>query len=100
MRFRFSGILFFLSFMCSAQDADSLIEQYQSYPNDTTKVSLLLSKGFAFRNTDLVSAGKFAQACYETAVGVKDHKYLAKSLTFRGILRAQTGFYKEAAIDL
>jgi tetratricopeptide (TPR) repeat protein len=100
MKLRFAGILFFLSFLCTAQDVDSLIEQYQTYSDDTTKIALLFNKGFAFRNTDLVSAGKFAQACYETAVQVKDHKYLAKALNFRGTLKAQTGFYKEAAVDL
>jgi tetratricopeptide (TPR) repeat protein len=99
MKLGFSAVLFFVSFLSGAQETDSLIKEYQSYPNDTAKVALLLNKGFAFRNTDLVSAGKFAQACYETAVQVKDHKYLAKALNFRGTLKAQTGFYREAAID-
>jgi tetratricopeptide (TPR) repeat protein len=100
MKLKFIIPLSLLPFLIWAQETDSLLAQYQSYPNDTSKVTLLYNKGYALRNIDLISAGKFSQACCETAVLCKSHKYLAKALNFRGILKAQTGFNKEAAIDL
>ena len=91
--------LFFFTGFLSAQEPDSLLNEYGSYPNDTVKVDLLYNKGYALRNKDLGSAIKFSQACYQTAILAKDHRFLAKALNFRAILKAQTGLNKEAVVD-
>ncbi|MGZ3863992.1 MAG: tetratricopeptide repeat protein [Bacteroidia bacterium] len=97
-----SPFLFFICFfplLLKAQDADSLLREFSTYPDNTSKVSLLFKKGFEYRNDDLASAIKFSEACYKTALLVKDHHYLAKALNFRGTLKAQTGYYEKAAVD-
>lgn len=97
------GIMSLLFCICScfsfAQDADSLLKEFSTYPDDTSKVGLLYKKGFAYRNDDLPSAIKFSEACCKTAEKVKDHHYIAKALNFRATLKAKTGYYKEAAVD-
>ncbi|MGZ3904051.1 MAG: tetratricopeptide repeat protein, partial [Bacteroidia bacterium] len=102
--FKFDKQILFLCLCLSscisfAQEADSLLKEFSTYPDDTSKVSLLFKKGFAYRNNDLASAIKFSEACCKTAEIVKDHQYIAKALNFRATLKAKTGFYKEAAVD-
>lgn len=97
-----TGLILFVlifPFFSFGQDADSLLEQYRSYPNDTAKVSLLYNKGFSLRNSDLPSSIKFAQACYRTSQLVKDSHWKAKALNLQAVLKAQMGMNSEALRD-
>ncbi len=99
MRLKFFGLLFFTSLFLSGQEPDSLLAQYQSYPNDTAKVNLLYKKGFDLRNKDLQAAIKFSQACYQTAILAKNHFYMAKALNLQAVLKEQMGMHEQAALD-
>jgi len=100
MRFKIFSLIFFSVLFLFGQEPDSLLAQYQSYPNDTAKVNLLYKKGFALRNSDLSSAIKFSQACYQTALLTKNNHYIAKALNLQAVLKAQIGMHGEAASDL
>ncbi len=93
-------LLIFTSILCRGQDADSLLQQYRTYPDDTNKINLLYDKGFEIHNTNIPAAIEFAKACYVTAQKVGNPHYLAKALNFTGILRSQTGLQQEALADL
>lgn len=99
MRLKIFGLLFFTSLFLSGQEPDSLLAQYQSYPNDTAKVNLLYKKGFDLRNKDLQAAIKFSQACYQTAILAKNHFYMAKALNLQAVLKEQMGMHEQAALD-
>ncbi len=96
----FISALLLLSFFCSGQEADSLLEVYKGYPDDSMKVDLLYQKGFSFRNKDLPSAIKFAKACYASALKSNNKLYIAKALNLTGVLRSETGMHEEALSDL
>ncbi len=99
MRFNIFYLSFFISLFLNAQDVDSLLQQYKSYPDDTAKVGLLYKKGFELRNSDLPAAIEYAKACYQTAVIVNDNQYLARALNLMASLKSQTGLNLEAIID-
>src|SRR4051812_23772665 len=91
--------LLFISGLVVGQESDSLLDQYRSYPNDTSKVTLLYEKAYAFRNTDLPSAVKFAQACYRAATLSKNDHFIGKALNLQATLKSDMGMNKEAAHD-
>lgn len=97
---KFISALLLISFFCRGQEADSLLEFYKGYPDDTTKVNLLYEKGFSFRNKDLPAAIKFAKACYVSALKSNNKMYIAKALNLTGVLRSETGMQEEALADL
>ena len=99
LKFKILLLFCFSSLLFQAQQADSLLNEYKSYPDDTSKVNLLYTKGFDCRNNDLKSAVKFAQACYQTAVAVKSSHFIAKALNLRAVIKAQMGMNKEAIDD-
>jgi len=99
LRALISLFLLLCSCLSFAQDADSLLKEYSTYPDDTSKAGLLYKKGMVYKDDDLNSAIKFSEACCKTALKIKDHHYLAKAYNFRATLKAKTGFYKEAAVD-
>lgn len=83
-----------------AQETDSLLQEYATYPDDTGKVSLLYEMSFEFRQTNLPVAIKFAKVCYKTAQKVNNKHYLAKALNLLAVLKSQTGNNPEAIEDL
>jgi len=95
--------LIFLFIFCLstvlAQESDSLLERYSSYPDDTSKVNLLYEKGFFFRNTNLPAAIKFSKACSQSAAATNNKFYLAKAFNLSGVLKSQTGLQQEALED-
>src|ERR1035437_4221794 len=99
MRFKIFYLTFFSTLFLFGQEPDSLLEQYQTYPNDTAKVNLLYKKGFALRNTDLSLAIEFSQACYQTALLAKNNHSIAKALNLRAILKEQMGMHEQAEFD-
>lgn len=89
-----------LALTARAQEADSLLQQYAAYPDDTNKVDLLYDKAYAFRNSDLPAAIQFAKACHASALKINDKRYLAKALNICGVLKSETGLQEEALQDL
>jgi tetratricopeptide (TPR) repeat protein len=89
-----------VSAAAQAQPADSLLNRYAAYPDDSGKVNLLYEQSFAFRNSDLPAAIAFAKACQASAVKLNDKQYLAKALNLCGVLKAETGLNREALADL
>lgn len=93
-------VMLWVASAAHAQQADSLLHQYASYPDDTSKVNLLFEQSFAFRNTDLPAAIAFAKACHASAVKTGDKNFIGKALNLCGILKSETGMQAEALRDL
>lgn len=83
-----------------AQEADSLLDLYRSYPDDTAKVNLLYEKAFSLRYKDFPSSLNLTNECCNVAEKIDDKYSIAKAANLKGLILYQAGRIKEAVITL
>src|ERR1700741_4966409 len=101
MRFilAFVFVLFFLP--ASPQQklfSDSILQSYNSFPDDTGKVNLLYETGYGLRTINPKLAFEYAEVCLRTAEKLGSKKHLAKAYRFVGVLNYRTGRLSDALI--